>query len=656
MTIVNIILILVVIAIAVYVVYYSIKKKQNAEVEKEVNVDDKTYTLEKMTEFVKKRLNEITKVNLYDIGLSEEELKRRKQKKYELKKALKGCTYGDVNDKKYVKELIFDLLQKEYGVTEENISKSIPFDIPSLLTPQDKFDILIYAYKAQFGYEALTELIKKYDLARLKYVEGETKPSYVITSDEIEQIYEKENIVLSFNDKLGVVVQRIYQHYKGYSSIDEVRDMNIDGVSGGVSGLPESFLSQVAQIDGDYLDQIAEHKVPRACDSIWIFFQGKSIRLAFLSFGTEAELKRVCQNIYKYNNPGQLSDTNGYKINEMKDGSRVVVVRPSFSETWAFFVRKFDVKRSTLEQWFKGEPGCDESIELLKYLVKGARIVSITGEQGCGKTTMLMGMIENIYETMNIRVQETAFELHLRRIYPTRNILTFRETDTISGQEGLDVQKKTDGSVNIIGEVATDPVASWMIQAAQVASKFTLFTHHAKTFPNLVTALRNSMLRTGVFKNEKTAEEQVVQVLNFDIHLTKDFRGKRYVERITECIPVEEKNEYTFDHRKEKTLEGKFDKFFDNATYYFEKITDRKLYTYRNILEYVDGEYIVTNPISYNNLKGMRENMDENDLEAFDRFVEKHWGNVKEQETIQTNSILETNTKRRGRPPKTELI
>ncbi len=450
MTIFNIIATPVVIGIAIYVIYNTIKKKKNAEVEVQVDVDDKTYTIEKMIEFVKRRLDEITKINLYDIGLSEEELKRRKNKKYELKKALKGCTYGDVNDKKYVKELIFDLLQKEYGVSESNISKAIPFDIPSLLTAQDKFDILIYSYKKEFGYEALTELIKKYDLAKLKYVEGETKPSYVITSNEIEEIYEKENIILSFSDKLAVVVQRIYQHYKGYSSIDEVRDMNIDGVSGGVSGLPESFLSQVAQSDGDYLEQVSEHKVPRACDSIWIFFQGKSIRLAFLSFGTESELKRVCQNIYKYNNPGQLSDTNGYKINEMKDGSRVVVVRPSFSETWAFFVRKFDVKRSTLEQWFKGEPGCDESIELLKYLVKGARIISITGEQGCGKTTMLMGMIENIYETMNIRVQETAFELHLRKIYPTRNILTFRETETISGQEGLDVQKKTDGSVNII--------------------------------------------------------------------------------------------------------------------------------------------------------------------------------------------------------------
>ena len=390
MTITNIVLILVVLGIAGYAVYYSIKKKKTAEVEVQVDVDDKTYTIEKMIEFVKRRLDEITKINLYDIGLSEEELKRRKNKKYELKKALKGCTYGDVNDKKYVKELIFDLLQKEYGVSESNISKAISFDIPSLLTAQDKFDILIYSYKKEFGYEALTELIKKYDLAKLKYVEGETKPSYVITSNEIEEIYEKENIILSFSDKLAVVVQRIYQHYKGYSSIDEVRDMNIDGVSGGVSGLPESFLSQVAQTDADYLSQIVDAKVPRACDSIWIMFHGKSIRLAFLSFGTEAELKRVCQNIYKYNNPGQLSDTNGYKINEMKDGSRVVVVRPSMSETWAFFVRKFDVQRATLEQIVKFD-GKEETIELLKFLVKGARIIALTGEQGCRKNNNAYG-------------------------------------------------------------------------------------------------------------------------------------------------------------------------------------------------------------------------------------------------------------------------
>ena len=384
MNIVNILLILVVLVIGALLVMKIIQKRKNEQVEEAVEVDDKTYNLDKMTAFVKKRLDEITKINLYDIGLSEEELKRRKNKKYELKKALKGCTYGDVNDKKYVKELIYDILYKEYGVNELNVSKAIPFDVPSLLTAQDKFDIIIYMYKNEFGYEALNEVIKKYNLDQLKYVYGDAKPSYVITEEEISDIYEKENFALTFTDKLNVVVQRIDQHYKGYSAIDEIRDMNIDGVSGGVSGLPESFLSQVAQTDGDYLTQVLDNKVPRACDSIWIFFHGVSIRLAFLSFGTEAELKRVCQNIYKYNNPGQLSDTNGYKINEMKDGSRVVVVRPSMSETWAFFVRKFDVKRATLEQIVRFE-GKEEAIELLKYLVKGARILALTGEQGCRK-------------------------------------------------------------------------------------------------------------------------------------------------------------------------------------------------------------------------------------------------------------------------------
>ena len=112
MSLTNILLTLVVIILAGGGIAYFVQKNKNAEVEEEIEKDEKTYTLETMKNYVKKRLDEITKVNLYDIGLSEEELKRRKSKKYALKKALKGCTYGDVNDKKYVKELIYDILSK----------------------------------------------------------------------------------------------------------------------------------------------------------------------------------------------------------------------------------------------------------------------------------------------------------------------------------------------------------------------------------------------------------------------------------------------------------------------------------------------------------------------------------------------------------------
>lgn len=195
-----------------------------------------------------------------------------------------------------------------------------------------------------------------------------------------------------------------------------------------------------------------------------------------------------------------------------------------------------------------------------------------------------------------------------------------------------------------------------MIQAAQVASKFTLFTHHAKTFPNLVMALRNSLLKTGIFTNEKTAEEQVVGVLNFDIHLVKDFKGRRYIERITECIPVEDKNEYTYEHQKEKTFEGKIEKFIDNATRYFTKVTNREVYKYVNVVEFINDEYVITNKISEYNLKEMRNNMDESDVEEFDRFVQRNWGQRNQTTSISSLLTEDSNklnkTNKRGRKPK----
>ncbi|MCI8587077.1 MAG: hypothetical protein HFJ49_00510, partial [Clostridia bacterium] len=67
---INILLMLVVIIIFVATIWWYINKKKNEVAEKEINVDDKTYTLDMMRAYIKKRLDEITKVNLYDIGLS----------------------------------------------------------------------------------------------------------------------------------------------------------------------------------------------------------------------------------------------------------------------------------------------------------------------------------------------------------------------------------------------------------------------------------------------------------------------------------------------------------------------------------------------------------------------------------------------------------
>ncbi len=615
-----------IVLILIVLVYFKLAYKGDERERKEKQ--NNKYTLPEIIGYVKLALNEMTSASLDDLGLSEEEYNRRLNQRATLIKSLKDCTHGDLNAKTFVKSTIFDLLLKTYDFTEDNMNGVIPFHHPMALTSSEKFDIMLYQYKAMYGLNGLSRLLEEHRLAELKYRDGGSgSGSYVITAEEIDDAYDRFRSVLHFEDKLHIIVQRVYQTFKGFSVIDEIRDMKIDGVSGGVSGVP---VSQV-EYDDDFYDfttAINEQAIPFSHDSVWIFYRGKSVHLEFLSFGTEAELKRVCQNIYRYNNPGQLSEANGFKVNEMKDGSRIVVVRPSFSESWAFFVRKFDPASATLDQLITDRiPNHDLVKSLLIYLMKGGRIVAITGAQGSGKTTLLMALVAYINETFTLRIQEMSFELHLRKIYNKRNILTFRETETVSGQSGLDVQKKTDGTVNILGEVATDEVAAWMIQMAQVASLFTIFTHHAKTFKDLVYSLRNSLLKQGVFSNEKTAEEQVVRVLNFDVHLRRDPDGARYVERITECVVLDEE-EYPTSFRDAKRSDERFTAMMESMTTYFQRSTGRKVGEGRNIIEYQDGRYVAVHPISELNYRQMLDMMEPADQLHFQQFMAKNWGGM----------------------------
>ena len=77
-------------------------------------------------------------------------------------------------------------------------------------------------------------------------------------------------------------------------------------------------------------------------------------------------------------------------------------------------------------------------------------------------------------------------------------------------------------------------------------------------------------------------------------------------------------------------MDSKVTKFFENATTYFSKVTEQNLYTYKNVLEYVDGEYQLTNKITDENISAMRANMDEADAKEFDNFIQKYWGKSKE--------------------------
>ncbi len=596
--------------ISIVILLMQKKKESPKTIDKKIDVE-----LADLIDYVKNEINKTMRSNLKNIGLSDEAYKRQIRNRSKFMEALKKCIWGSDNDKEYVKDVIFDILKNGY-FNHENINSIIDFDNPMKLTELDKFDILLYTYKKEYGKNALSKLIKKHHLDKGRLAEGNASYHYVIDKNDINKTYDIEAPFLNMEDKIKIVSQKLYQRYKGFSVVDEIRDMNIDGLSGGVSGISTVDIME----DSINFDNMI--RLPKNYESVWIFYEGKSIHLKFLSFGSENELKRVCQNIYRYNSKGMLSEDVGYKVSEMMDGSRIVVVRPDFSESWAFFVRKFRTKNIKLEKLIQGS-NSEIPIKLIKFFAKGGRITAITGSQGSGKTTMLMAMIGEIYSALTLRIQEMSFELHLRRLYPNRNILSFKETANISGQEGLDVQKKTDGSVNILGEVASDEVAAWMIQMAQVASLFTLFTHHAKRAEDLILSLRNSLLKCDVFRNEKVAEEQVVKVLDFDIHLKKDYKGNRFIERITEIVFVEPVLNLKKDYKDKKSDEA-MKAFMEDVSSFFDYLGTNSLYKTRDIIKYVDGKYTVCGTISQSQVSEMLDMMTENDKVDFLVFLKEY--------------------------------
>jgi pilus assembly protein CpaF len=222
-----------------------------------------------------------------------------------------------------------------------------------------------------------------------------------------------------------------------------------------------------------------------------------------------------------------------------------------------------------------------------------------------------------------------APELYLRELYPTRNILSVQETTTVTAAELQDALKKSDAAVSIVGEVATDIIAARMIQMGQVASIFTVFSHHANTPKDLVFALRNSLVNAGGFSNMSTAERQVIDVVKCDVHLDYTPDGKRYIERVSEIIPLPEGVPYPeLDRNNLEYSKASLDRE------YYERSTDRVSFTSHDILKYnLDTHtYYVADRFSPALESRMRAVMEPDIRKAYDKFIFANWGRRKDSE------------------------
>lgn len=576
-------LVIMIVFVAALVMKYTYDQGKRLDI-----VAEDSLTHDAVVDRIVKRLADLMKEDTFS-GKDDIEFQAIYKRRLRLEEAMTNCVYGIDKDKIIVKELITSVLQEMFK-TQEDLYKVYPLDSYAI-EPHWQFEILMERLYGTYKKGALAYLIEKYHWDETRYnIEDGSVPSYNISIEDLQEAYDNElTEPLSFREALAVVSTLIYEEYKGMGCVDTLRTMNIDGFNIGTSG---SIMS--VNLDDNALDW-------RAPRSVWIYFQGKYIHAQFLTFNQEEEVRRVVQLIARYNNPGPLTEKRGYLVNTMYDKSRVLALRPPVSEYWAVFVRKFVLSSHTLEALIDpilrdaatNEPLLDEDgnikhkyvnaqlpQQLIKLLMRGQVTTAFTGRQGSGKTTMMVAAISQVDARFNIRVLEMAPEMYLREIYPQRNILSAAETPTVTAAEIQDAFKKSDAALSIVGEVATDIIAARMIQMGQVASIFTIFSHHANRTVDLVHALTNSVVSaSGGTATPATVEPQIIDVIKVDAHLDYDVEGNRYIERVTEIIRLDS---VPYPDREEGEPLDEYKVRLDKE--YYTRRTDRLTFTTRDVM------------------------------------------------------------------------
>ena len=218
-------------------------------------------TRQELVERVSEHVNRILRRNLYELKLDEKQTFRLLRQKEELRRYLKEAGTGNLQVKEYLISFIQEFLLNGMKMDEEMIKHTFFFSEKGSRQAAVRFDILLFLYKEQYGSGAMEKLIEEHGL--LSGTEN------VITEEQIEHVYGVCGRKLKFIEQIELLSRKIYAYYKGLGAIDELRDMKIDGVSGGVSGK-----------EGTY-------------HSAWIFYHGRSVWLPFLDFEREEEMERI---------------------------------------------------------------------------------------------------------------------------------------------------------------------------------------------------------------------------------------------------------------------------------------------------------------------------------------------------------------------------
>lgn len=472
---------------------------------------------------------------------------------------------------------------RDIKVEEDNdfIDHIIPFDNAEQLTADEKFNIILYLSRTDVNgrSQAFKNLIEKYDLYNKQRTDGKgswryTSKRYEYNKDDINFIYNDvlEGKVLSFADKVEIIVQMLYQSIFGLMCLDTLAyaDVNEIGFSD----------------DGRYIYCWCDIK-------IW---------LSFLEL-TKEEARIMQDRAISFDkDAGQLDESSPEKLCYRGDLARITVTQQPYSSARNLCIRIFNQRHLEIKELLPDE----KLLTTVTALVRSGASICMQGSLGTGKTTTMSALYELLDDSLHIGIVEDFFEQHIMQKYPCKRIVELKSLQNKSMEDAVKTILRLSVDVADLGEVRSGEALYSVLQLIQSVSMAAWFTVHVANPETTVSRFKNLLLGTGRYHTEQSAVMDIVNYINL-IFQHNIINGKRVITEIVEVVPmVSTAFEYGFDinlNTDEKALQ---------KLYYIQQIQNNpnNMYRLNRIMDARDGVPKFVNPPSENILKKAKASKD----------------------------------------------
>ncbi len=489
------------------------------------------YEYDNLTELknaVFKDVNEKTSANnvMLKSRIGERDAETMEQMRRLQAEAVRNCTSGSEGTRDTTKQLVRNFIAPYIGQgarAQARMKKLIDFDNPD---GRIMFETICYVLGADDdeGFSHAFNMIKP--------------KNHEITEKDLSAIYKLRCQNLNDIQKQEVLTQIVYADTFGLGTIDTANYQKgaIDEIQIGVGGLPAESFSRL-----DLMNRKLKHY---SCNDVRFMIHGNTYRMPFLGFGTDDEIGRVCRNLIKCTDGGEITDKDPFKQVTAIDGRRLNVFgKPSVS-SYVALIRKYDsFEYRDIREVYEPLPDGHFITQMLVAIVNTRRNIAISGFMAAGKTYLLRMLIALLSKNTSLRsIEKGARELALRRFLSSEySVIDFEINDSFTEEQCFRGIKQSSGEVGIFGEVNSDE--GWrLLMRMTTFFQQTFWTTFETTTDRMIDAAKRAMTDLGYAGDSFATGREIAKSIQFDVKIEK-YNGERYVKAIYEVIPADDKEE-----------------------------------------------------------------------------------------------------------------